>query len=271
MATMPLDVWVKYKNLLAKISDEAAKEFRDAVFSANGRFGGVGLGNIDRDELIEFAYALVTKYSEASAEAACIFYDELAELSGVTVPYAVPAETANVSTVAKAVSFSDNEELICNALGRLVKQASQDTTLQNALRDGAEFAWIPSGDTCAFCIGLAANGWQSVSKNAIKKGHAEHIHANCDCAYAVRFNQDTKYAGYDPDKYWNMLNSAADNADLTTDIDYIKWKNMNPEVINALRRENYEKNKIRINAQKRDAYEKRKERDSSKTEEINVN
>ena len=51
MATMPLDTWVKYKNLLAKISDEAAKEFRDAVFNVNGRFGGVGLGQIDRDEL----------------------------------------------------------------------------------------------------------------------------------------------------------------------------------------------------------------------------
>ena len=100
MATMPLDTWVKYKNLLAKISDEAAKEFRDAVFNVNGRFGGVGLGQIDREELIQFAYALVTKYSEASTEAACIFYDELAELSGAVVPPAVPAEIANISTVA---------------------------------------------------------------------------------------------------------------------------------------------------------------------------
>jgi hypothetical protein len=256
MATMPLDTWVKYKNLLAKISDEAAKEFRDAVFNVNGRFGGVGLGQIDREELIQFAYALVTKYSEASTEAACIFYDELAELSGAVVPPAVPAETANISTVAKAVNFSNNEELVSSALGRLVKQASQDTTLQNALRDGAEFAWIPSGDTCAFCLTLASRGWQTASKGAIKNGHAEHIHGNCDCAYAVRFNEKTNYAGYDPDKYLAMYNSTSGTPN---------------QKINAMRRKAYAENKEEINAQKRSAYEKRKELNSSEAEEINVN
>lgn len=255
MATMPLNTWLKYKNLLAKISDEAAKEFRDAVFSASGRFKGVGLANIDRQELIDYAYALVTKYSEASSEAACIFYDELAELSGAFVPPAVPAEPANVSTVAKAISFTQNEEMLGAAIGRLVKQAGQDTTLQNALRDGAEFAWIPSGDTCAFCITLASRGWQTASKGAIKNGHAEHIHGNCDCAYAVRFNESTNYAGYDPDKYLDMYNES----------------NGSPkQKINAMRRKAYAENKEEINAQKRAAYEKRKELNSSEAEEIDV-
>lgn len=27
--------------------------------------------------------------------------------------------------------------------------------LKNALRDGAEFAWVSNGDTCAFCMTLA--------------------------------------------------------------------------------------------------------------------
>ncbi len=256
MATMPLDTWVKYKNLLAKISDEAAKEFRDAVFNVNGHFGGVGLGKIDRQALIDYAYALVMKYSEASSEAACIFYDELAELSGAMVAPAVPAEPANISTVAKAVSFSDNEDLISSALGRLVKQAGQDTTLQNALRDGAEFAWIPSGDTCAFCIALASRGWQTASRNAIKNGHAEHIHGNCDCAYAVRFNSKTNYAGYDPEKYLDMYNFTPGKP---------------KDKINAMRREAYAENKEKINAQKRSAYAKRKELNSSEAEEINVN
>lgn len=256
MATMPLDTWVKYKNLLAKISNEAAKEFRDAVFNINGKFGGVGLGGIDRDALIDFAYALVTKYSEASTEAACIFYDELAELSGVVVPPAMPAQTANISTVAKAVNFTNNEELVSSALSRLVKQAGQDTTLQNALRDGAEFAWIPSGDTCAFCITLASRGWQTASKGAIKNGHAEHIHGNCDCAYAVRFNSQTNYQGYDPDKYLAMYNSTSGSPN---------------QKINAMRRKAYAENSEEINAQKRDAYEKRKELNSSEAEEINVN
>lgn len=258
MATMPLKTWTKYKNLLAQISDKAAEEFRDAVWNANGKFGGVGLANIDNNELVDFAYALVTKYSEASSAAACVFYDELAELSGAILPPSIPAETADISSVAKAVNFSKNEELVSGAISRLVKQAGQDTTLQNALRDGAEFAWIPSGDTCAFCIALASRGWQTASKDAIKGGHAEHIHGHCDCAYAVRFNDRTNYEGYNPDKYKEMYDSADGS---------------NPkDKINSMRREAYAENKEEINEQKRIAYGKRVELlNSSKAEEIRVN
>ncbi|MBR4692904.1 MAG: hypothetical protein IKP17_09110 [Oscillospiraceae bacterium] len=38
---------------------------------------------------------------------------------------------------------------------------------------------MPSGDTCAFCITLASRGWQKAGREAIKGGHAEHIHNNC--------------------------------------------------------------------------------------------
>ena len=279
MATMPLNVWVKYKDLLAKISNEAANEFRDAVFKADGFFGGVGLGKIERNALIDFAYALVTKYSEASSAAACVFYDELAALSGVVLPPAIPAEPANYGTVAKAVSFTDNEEMLGSAVGRLVKQAGQDTTLQNALRDGAEFAWIPSGDTCAFCITLASRGWQTASKGAIKNGHAEHIHGNCDCAYAVRFNSKTNYAGYDPAKYEAMYKSASTDGagDMTRHYNAKtgEWverpRSESTAKINAIRREIYKQNADEINAQKRDAYAKQKERESSESEETDIN
>ncbi len=80
------------------------------------------------------------------------------------------------------------------------KLASADTLAKNALRDGAEWAWIPSGDTCPFCLMLASQGWVKASKKALKNGHCKHIHANCDCTYAVRFSHDTDVAGYDPDK-----------------------------------------------------------------------
>ena len=80
-------------------------------------------------------------------------------------------------------------------------QVGADTTLKNAERDGAQFAWVPHGDTCAFCIALASRGWQYKSKKAMRNGHAEHIHAHCDCEYAVRFDGKSTVAGYDPDKY----------------------------------------------------------------------
>jgi len=124
-------------------------------------------------------------------------------------------------------------------VSRLVKRAGADTTLKNALRDGAEFAWIPQGDTCAFCLTLASRGWQKASQAAIKGGHAEHIHANCDCEYAIRFDGRSTVAGYDPDKYLRQYRAADGD-------------------INKLRRVNYAANKERINAQKRAAYAARK-------------
>ncbi|MBQ1756264.1 MAG: hypothetical protein IIZ96_05930 [Oscillospiraceae bacterium] len=141
-------------------------------------------------------------------------------------------------------------------MARLVKMAGVDTTMQNALRDGAEWAWVPHGDTCAFCITLASRGWQRASKKALKGGHAEHIHANCDCTYAVRFDGKSNVAGYYPDDYLEMYESA----------DGLKPK----DKINAMRREFYAQNSAEINAQKRDAYEKRQERNSSAAEEADV-
>ena len=107
------------------------------------------------------------------------------------------------------LAVSDIHEQAFHIPGNVFRQELEaPTTLQNALRDGAEFAWIPAGETCAFCLTLASNGWQRASKQAIKKGHAEHIHSNCDCAYAVRFNSRTNVAGYDPDRYRSMYRHA---------------------------------------------------------------
>ena len=111
--------------------------------------------------------------------------------------------------------------------------------LKNALRDGAEFAWVPNGDTCAFCMTLASRGWQRASKGAIKNGHAEHIHANCDCTYAIRFDPEVNVEGYDPDAYLKAYRDAGSD-------------------VNELRRIHYAENRERINAQKRAAYAARK-------------
>ena len=244
-------LWLKYISDLRRVNDEAAG-FVLRYLEANGI-------PTDRDTinaLIEYANAICSKYSEASAALAAEMYDALAALSGVTVPPALPAPVPEMSEVAKAIvgtMKTGNEEIISAAIGRLVKQTGVDTTMQNALRDGAEWAWIPSGETCAFCITLASRGWQRASRKALKNGHAEHIHANCDCTYAVRFDPFTEVEGYDPQKYLEMYEDA----------DGRKPK----DKINAMRREFYDQNKEEINAQKRDNYEKRQERESSAAEE----
>ena len=260
MARITAKAWNNYITILRRIDDRASKEMRAMITKLSARYeeGAITLEEYE-DAVIDYAYALATKYGEAAGAAACEMYDAISELQGANVPPAVPAPTATMAETAKTVKGTmktGNPDIVAQATGRLVKMVSADTMQQNALRDGAEWAWIPRGDTCAFCLTLASRGWQKASKKAIKNGHAEHIHANCDCTYAVRFNDGLDVEGYDPRRYLDMYESVDGST---------------PQArINALRREFYAENKEIINEQKRSAYAKRMERNGSAAEEINV-
>lgn len=231
--------WSEYVKRLAQI-DEKAGQLMQVWIDANGLD--------DLYAAARYAYSLVSVYGEAAAALACEMYDTAAEASGKVLPPAEPAPTATFEETATAVrgTVSNRHNSVPDTVSRLTKQAAADTTLQNARRDGAQFAWVPHGDTCAFCIMLASNGWQNVSKKALRNGHAEHIHAHCDCEYAVRFDDHTTVAGYDPDRYYDMYRSAEGST----------WE----EKVNSMRREQYARNKEYINGQKRAAYQERKER-----------
>lgn len=252
--------WKNYIGIQRRLSDRAATEMLAMLTKLNTQYeeGAITLEEY-QNTAIDYAYALATRYGEGAGSAACELYDAIAELQGANVPPAVPAETATVSEAAKAVvgtMKTGNDNIVASSVGRMVKLTGVDTIQKNALRDGAEWAWIPMGDTCAFCLTLASRGWQRASKNAIKGGHAEHVHANCDCTYAIRFKPDIDVEGYDPKKYLDMYY----DADGSTP----------QERINAMRREFYKENKETINAQKRSAYAKRMEMNSSAAEEADV-
>ena len=192
--------WVEYITRLARLNAAAGQKMAEYV----AKYGAA-----DTNALIEYACALAQKYGEGSAELACQMYDAVAEASGAAVPPAQPAAPATYGETAKMVNATkESPPLLQSGVSRLVKQAAADTTLQNAARDGAEWAWVPHGDTCAFCAMLASNGWQRAGKKTLRGEHARHIHANCDCEYAVRFNGDTNVAGY----------GHVDPADLRADI-----------------------------------------------------
>lgn len=220
--------WNEYITQLSRLNQKAGQLMRQYIDTH---------GTGDADALITYAAALVTKYGEGSAELACQMYDALAEAANAGVPAAEPAVPAAYGEVARMVNATKNQNPanLPNGVSRLVKRAGADTTLKNAVRDGAEWAWVPHGDTCPFCITLASNGWQKASSKVLKGGHAEHIHANCDCEFAIRFDHNTTVAGYDPDKYLAQYNAAGGD-------------------INKMRRVNYAANKERINAKKRAAY-----------------
>lgn len=260
MARITTRSWNNYIGILRRVSERASNEMRAMITKLSNQYNeGLITYEEYEDAAIDYAYALAQKYGEAAGAAACEMYDAIASLQGANVPPAVPAATATMDETARAVvgtMKTGNVNIVADATGRLVKLVGVDTMQQNALRDGAEWAWIPMGDTCAFCLTLASRGWQHASKKALRNGHAEHVHANCDCTYAVRFDNSLDVEGYDPQKYLDMYYGAEGNS---------------PEArINAMRREFYAKNKETINAQKRSAYAKRVERNSSAAEEINV-
>lgn len=253
--TFPESGWIKYIDTLSAINKTAAQKF---VAYLNAHDVSTAAG---KKAAIDYAYALSTRYGEMAAAASCEMYDAVAEASGVILPAAEPAATATYGEVAKMYNGMKKQnmgnEAMGNGVGRLVKRAGADTVLQNAKRDGAEFAWVPHGDTCSFCLMLASNGWQPASKKTIKGDHAEHIHANCDCTFAIRFDGKSEVEGYDPDKYREMY----DNADGNT------WQ----EKLNSMRRDEYAANADKIRAQKREAYKKTNARLTEETSQDKIN
>lgn len=208
--------WDNYIRLLRQVNERAATDI--VSYMRNHLLHDATNNNItlltdeQRKELIDYAYGIVQKYGEASAALSAEMYDAVAVLEGRYIAPAEMAELANYGDVAKAIDgtlkTSQNINEIASAATRWVKMAGADTTLHNAIRDGAECAWVPQGMTCAFCLVLASRGWQRATKKTLKNGHAEHIHSNCDCQYAVRYNSRTNVEGYDPNAYLSMYRHA---------------------------------------------------------------
>ena len=246
--TISAKQWQAFIRRLAAINTAAGTKMRQYI----DRYGLE-----DTQALIRYAYALATKYGAASASLAADMYDAIAALSGVSLPPAVAAPTAAYGDTAAAMyatAASGSPEQVVAAIERLTKLPGADTMLQNAIRDKAEWAWIPSGDTCAFCLAIASRGFQPASKKVLKGGHAEHIHGNCDCMFFIRHDPYTTVAGYgNGERYREMYDDAEGRS--------------SKDKINAMRRKFYAENAEEINEQKRAAYEKRRERESSAAEE----
>ena len=252
-------IWDEYIQKLNAIDTEAAERMRRFLAERDWWSSEQA-----QQETIDFAFLLAQEYGLAAGALTAEMYDAIIDLSYRRYPQdmtkkrppdAEIAPTATYTETATAVAGAakdQNPEVVASAVSRLAKQVSVDTMAQNAIRDGAQWAWIPRGDTCAFCIMLASNGWQNAGKSALKNGHAQHVHANCDCTYAVRFTDKMDVAGYDPQAYLDFYNSGSGTPE---------------DKLNNMRRIMYEQNKEKINEQKRSAYAKRQERNAPQAEE----
>ena len=236
--------WKSYVDRLSKIDQIAAGKVSEWYRNHP---------DADIEELINITYYYCDHYGDAAGALACEMYDEMAMASGKTLPPAEPAKSATYGEIASALQGAllrtKDPDAIGSIAGRKVKTVGLDTLLKNSLRDGAEFAWIPSGDTCAFCIMLASNGWQRASKRALKHGHASHVHNNCNCTYAIRFDKNTEVEGYDPEYYKDLYDNAEGD----------KWQ----DKVNSMRRDYYAANQPMIRAQQNAAYGRRVENEGS--------
>lgn len=213
--------WMRYVERLSAINQKAADEMQMYI----DRYGVN-----DMESLVSYAYALTTKYGEASSALACQMYDAMAELEGVSVAFAEPASIASINAVSRNIQDAAKKSInyISQEVGRTVKQAGQDTILKNAKRDGAFFAWIPVGDTCPYCLMIASNGWRRIDSKS-KRATADHIHANCNCSYQVKFKAETDVEGYHPKSILKTFESMPEK----------KWADR----INAMRRMKYAEEK----------------------------
>ena len=66
--------WNEYITRLSRLNQKAGQLMREYIDAH---------GTADTDGLVAYAYGLVTKYGEGSAELACQMYEALAEAQGV--------------------------------------------------------------------------------------------------------------------------------------------------------------------------------------------
>lgn len=190
-----------------------------------------------RQEILDATYKITQAYGLAASTLAANKYDQdvaLAEKQGFLKPGQIKEaevwDPLGYGSIARAINGTlknDSKEKLPDTIERMVKRFAEDTTLMNARRDGAEYAWIPAGDTCVFCLSLASNGWQRASKSTAEGNHADHIHPHCDCTFSVRFSKDTNVKGYHPEAIKARIEACEGDT----------WE----EKLNSLRRELYTK------------------------------
>ena len=243
---MSEEAWNEYIRRLRLLSDDTynwVMKWLDGLDIA-------GLSDAEWNRFVNLLYINVVKNGEAAATLSAELFEYMTQNSLenlATVDMFVNDDIRELYRMVYGVKKYGNPKLIAEGASRYVKLSSVDTVLGNALKYGCEVAWIPHGDTCAFCIALASNGWQPASKKLIKNGHAEHVHANCDCTFAVRYSRDVEVEGYDDGKKYRKIYYDAKGSDSS-------------ERIKNLRRELDAENKEEIKKQQHEAYEERKKR-----------
>lgn len=282
MPTLPRDVFDSYRETLYKVREHSSRQVRDAIDMLE--WGDPAQIKRSKKQLARVIQFVVGRNAEAYVEAMLRFgnlystaaaWSELenAVLAAMETPATVSADVieSTIDYNAKKLEIGDFagfRDAIADHTGMYTKRVAYETlgkgfALSSGLSTkqaralvgdrGVEIAWIPSGDTCAFCIALASRGWQPARYERFGD-YAEHVHAHCDCELVFRANSSLDVDGYDVDE----LRAIYYDRDILPD----EYKNLPDDEIpwqvriNAIRRAQYAQPEIgdRIREQHSEQY-----------------
>ena len=121
----------------------------------------------------------------------------------------------------------DNVDDAQQFIGDMIAAATRAQTQRSIRRDPTKPRWarVPQGKTCAFCTMLASRGFAYTSEEAAG-GEGNKYHNDCNCRVVPSWGKQT-LAGYDPDKYKELYESAkrmaADAGESTSSRNVLTW------------------------------------------------
>ena len=212
--TTALSAYTKGVNEISKRSADVLEEMLDAIDWSQDI-------TAVKHDVMEAMQTCCGTATDLAAILSSEFYDYVRELE-VGEPLGAVAEsrTDPVATDEAVGAFTKKlidglarsayERYLRDRLDYETKRAAGECMYANGERDPRRprFARVPTGfETCSFCIMLASRGFVYHSRQTA--GDDGHYHANCDCRIVPGWDGDTKIAGYDPDRYYDMWKNPA--------------------------------------------------------------
>ncbi|RYQ39377.1 hypothetical protein PG2001B_1118 [Bifidobacterium pseudolongum subsp. globosum] len=121
----------------------------------------------------------------------------------------------------------DNVDDAQQFIGDMISAALRSQTQRSIRRDPTKPHWarVPQGKACVFCSMLASRGFAYTSEEAAG-GEGNKYHDDCHCRVIPSWGKQT-LAGYDPDKYKDLYESAkrmaADAGESTSSRNVFSW------------------------------------------------
>lgn len=281
MATLSRKAFNAYRDVLRKVRDNSSQQVRDAIDMLDWsspqriRTSKARLVRVlqtvigqNADAYIEAMLQFGNVYQSAQAAAEMQVLAEGAMDGRRTVDAEPLKSTVDYNAQKLAIGdYGGFRDAIADHAGMYTKQVAferlgrgfalssrlSSRQARQRVRSGLQIAWIPSGDTCAFCIALASRGWQPARYERFGD-YAEHVHAHCDCELVFRASPDLNVEGYDVDELREIYYDRSILPPQYQGVpdDEVPWQ----ERINAIRRAQYADPEIgdRIREQHREQY-----------------